>query len=545
MANKPSSRPNIVCIMPDDTDFVWLGCYGGRTPTPHIDRIASDGVRFDEMYCAASACTPSRYTYLTGHYAGRCPDAHFLAENPTCEPYSVAWNSVLNAAMPSLGKTLQDAGYRTGISGKWHVGRPRREIGLPEFQEDDDPDDPEVDRMLREYQRRLQEEVRRSGGFDYAASIVWGNNESFPIEKLREHNLEWITKGALDFLDGCEEDEPFFLYVTPTAFHGPPHHLSYETDERYTQGGKLDAPLNVHPPRSEMKRRLEERGLPYNHDTVGITWIDDQVGAILRKLNQMGVAENTIVIFKVDHNTETGKGTCHQKGIRIPMVMKWPGVIEPASVCTSRVQNIDFVPTVFEIAGVAPPDGMHLDGTDWMPLLTGEVDQIHEDLFFEFGYTRAVLWGKWKYIALRYPQRLIDAMQSGELDEAPNHTDQRLQGQMNVAIETYPAYFDPDQLFDLEKDPAEFHNLADDPAYADVLREMKSRLQTYLDTFKHPFDLEVPDFMRSDRYRELCEATRRIGTDHLSWWPKEHWWLEEEEDDRSCDWIAWSGRAAE
>jgi arylsulfatase A-like enzyme len=294
-----------------------------------------------------------------------------------------------------------------------------------------------------------------------------------------------------------------------------------------------------------MKRRLEERGLPYNHDTVGITWIDDQVGAILRKLNQMGVAENTIVIFKVDHNTETGKGTCHQKGIRIPMVMKWPGVIEPASVCTSRVQNIDFVPTVFEIAGAAPPDGMHLDGTDWMPLLTGEVDQIHEDLFFEFGYTRAVLWGKWKYIALRYPQRLIDAMQSGELDEAPNHTDQRLQGQMNVAIETYPAYFDPDQLFDLERDPAEFHNLAEDPVYADVLREMKSRLQTYLDTFKHPFDLEVPDFMRSERYRELCEATRRIGTDHLSWWPKEHWWLEEEEDDRSCDWIAWSGRAAE
>jgi len=197
--------------MPDDTDFVWLHCYGGRTPTPNIDRIAEEGTRFDQMYCSASACTPSRYTYLTGHYAGRCPDPHFLAENPPDEPYSVAWNTVLNETMPSLARTLHAHGYRTGIAGKWHVGRPRRELDLPELHEDDDPDDPEADAKLHLYQARLQEEVRTSGGFDYAASIVWGNNESFPVAKLREHNLEWITQGALDFLDSCSPDEPFFL----------------------------------------------------------------------------------------------------------------------------------------------------------------------------------------------------------------------------------------------------------------------------------------------------------------------------------------------
>lgn len=526
---KEPKRPNIVCIMPDDTDFMWLSCYGGITPTPNIDRIADEGMRFDNMTCSASACTPSRYTYLTGHYAGRCPDPHFLSENPLDEPYSVAWNTVLNDEMPSLCRVLQAHGYRTGLAGKWHVGRPRSEMALPDLPAEADLDDPEIDGKLREYQKVLVDEVRRTGGFDYAASVVWGNNESFPIEALQEHNLEWITEGALDFLDACTEDEPFFLYVTPTAFHGPPHDRSYRQDPHYTQGGKLDALSDAHPPRSEMEDRLAERGLPFNHDTVGITWIDDQVGAILRKLEAMGVSQDTWVIFKVDHNTETGKGTCYQKGIRIPMVMRWPGRIEPGSITGARLQNIDFVPTVLEAAGIDLPLDMRVDGVSWMPLLDGDTDSLHDDLFFEFGYTRAVWAGKWKYIALRYPQRLLDAMAAGDLDEAPNHTNQRMQGQMNVAIAAYPHYFDPDQLYDTEADPDAQHNLADDPAYAEVLERMKSRLQRYLDTFKHPFDLEVPAFMKTARYRELCDETRKIGTDYLSWWPKERWWENEED----------------
>lgn len=531
MSASETRRPNIVCIMPDDTDFVWLGCYGGRTPTPNIDRIAAVGARFDAMTCSASACTPSRYSYLTGHYAGRCPDPHFLAENPPDAAYSVAWNTVLNADMPSLGTVLRAHGYRTGLSGKWHCGRPQGEMALPRLRADADPNDPKVDARLCEYQALLQQEVRETGGFDVAASIVWGNNEDFPVAQLQAHNLEWITQGALDFLDTCTGDQPFFLYVTPTAFHGPPHHESYQMDECYTQGGKREEPFDCLPPRNQMRERLARRGLPYNHDTVGITWIDDVVGAVLAKLEDMGVLDETIIIFKVDHNTETGKGTCHQKGVRIPLVMSWPGVIAPGTVVKAWTQNTDFVPTIFDMVGAQPPAGMPLDGTSWLPLIKGEVKAacataLHEDLFFEFGYTRAILYGKWKYIALRYPQRLVDAMASGELKEAPNYINQRMQGQMNVAIETYPSYFDPDQLFDVEQDPAEMHNLAGDPSYADVLAMMQGRLQRYLDTFNHPFDLTVPDFMRSDRYHVLCDETRKIGTDYLSWWPKDHWWLD-------------------
>ena len=514
--------------MPDDTDFVWLSCYGGRTPTPNVDRIANEGMRFDAMTCSASACTPSRYTYLTGHYAGRCPDPHFLSGNPPDEPYSVAWNTVLNGEIESLGTLLSDNGYRTGISGKWHVGRPQSEMDLPEFPADADLDDPEIDAKLRAYQQTLVDEVKETGGFDYAASVVWGNNESFPVKALQEHNLEWITAGALGFLDTCSGDQPFFLYVTPTAFHGPPHDQSYRYDPHYTQGGHLESLSDAHPPRSAMEERLADRGLPFNHDTVGITWIDDQVGAILAKLEEMGIAEETWVVFKVDHNTETGKGTCHQKGIRIPMVMRYPGVVEPGAICETRLQNIDFLPSVLDAAGIEIPEDMRVDGQSWMPVVRGEVDTLHEDLFFEFGYTRALWYDRWKYIALRYPQRLLDAMESGELDEAPNHINQRMQGQMNVAIEAYPHYFDPDQLFDTQSDPDAQRNLADDPAYADVLAGMKSRLQRYLDTFEHRFDLEVPDFMRSERYRELCDETREISTDYLEWWPKDHWWEDDE-----------------
>ena len=526
MTQMASKRPNIVCIMSDDTDFGWLGCYGGRTPTPHIDSLAARGVRFTHMTCSAPACTPSRYSYLTGQYAGRCPDEHFLATNPPDEPYNLAWNVVLNAHEPSLARVLRARGYRTGLAGKWHCGRSRHELVLPDLHADDNPNDPEVDARLRVHQAALQAEVRHTGGFDYAASIIWGDNESFPLAQLRAHNLEWITQGALDFLDTCSGDQPFFLYVTPTAMHGPPHDSSYELDERYTQGGRREVPFACHPPRDEMRQRLEARGLPYNHDTVGITWIDDQVGAIMRKLEEMGAAANTVVIYKVDHNTEPGKGTCYQSGVRIPLVMAWPGVIEPRSSCDSWTQNVDLMPTLLDVSGTQARDSLVLDGVSWLPLLMGQADALPaEDLFFEFGYARALLHSKWKLVALRYPQRLIDAMASGELDEAPNHSNMRLQGQMNIAIEAYPSYFDPDQLFDIEQDPDERHNLADDPAYAEVLAMMKARLQLHLDTFNHPFDLTVPNFMRSTRYRELCDATRQIGTRHLSWWPKEPWWL--------------------
>ncbi len=514
-------RPNVVCVITDDTDFDILGCYGGNVLSPNIDRLAEDGARFTQRYCAARACTPSRYNYLTGQYTGRCSAPDFLKQNPLDEPYSVSWNTHLTGDVPSLGSVMGANGYRTGYAGKWHVGQGLKNLGVLDFAPDDDPDDPDVDAKLHRYQAILQEEVRQTGNFDYAASIVWGNNEAMPVRKLQHHNLEWITKGALDFLDTCTDDEPFMLYVATTAIHGPLHTESLNQDPLYTQGGKLDALVDAHPPRSAIFERLEQAGLPVHHMTAGILWVDDLVGALLHKLDEMGVAEDTVVIFCTDHNTEPGKGTCYDKGLRIPLVMRWPGTITQGTNFDARVQAIDFAPTLFEMCGLTPPDAMTLDGQSWLPqLLEGEPER--EELFFEFGYTRAVSTRKWKYIALRYPSDLMEGMKSGELSEAPNHINRRMQGQMNIAISAYPGYFDPDQLYDLENDPHEQHNLAEDPAYADVLADMKARLQRYLDIFEHPFDLDVDPFMRSVQYKALADETRKIGTDYIEWYTDTH-----------------------
>lgn len=122
-------------------------------------------------------------------------------------------------------------------------------------------------------------------------------------------------------------------------------------------------------------------------------------------------------------------------------------------------------------------------------------------------------------------------MISGKLKKAPNHVNIRLQGQPNITMQYYLGYFDSDQLYDLEKDPYEQNNLAYDSGYKEVLKEMKSRLDKYLKTFKHPFDLEKTEFMETDDFKELAKKTRSIGTDHISWWHGMQWPPQEKKKD--------------
>ncbi len=513
-------RPNVVCFISDDTDFSLIGAYGSKIKTPNIDSIAEEGVKFENMHCASSVCTASRYSYLTGQYVGRCEDEYFLKSNPADEPYNVHWNAVVNENMWSLGRVMSENGYQTGYVGKWHTGWPMKYLPLPELDPDSDPDDPEVDAKLKEFQQVLVERVKKDGGFQYAASITWDNNEAFPVKKLQHHNLDWMAKGALDFLSNVNTDEPFILYIATTTFHGPPHEKSYEQDVSLTQAGRMDLSGTGMPDRKKIHERLEKYGLPYNHNTVGMIWMDDLVGVLLNKLKEMGVEDNTIFFWNTDHNTEPGKGTCYYAGTHIPMLMKWPGKIEPKTVCHARVQNIDFLPTLFDACNIVPPKEMKLDGKSMLPVLFGREKELHEELYFEFGWARAVLWKNWKYIALRYPKTIIEKMKSGELKEAPNHINIRMQPQMNIAIEHYPGYFDGDELYNLDEDPEEKRNLAFNDAYKDIIDIMRKKLKKYTDSFKHPFPIEENDFYRTELFKKLVEETKKIGTDYIEWWPK-------------------------
>lgn len=504
-------KPNIICIISDDTDFSYLGCFGGKVLTPNIDRIAAEGVKFTRHYTSTPVCTPSRYNYLTGHYAGHCKSEPFLKEFPVDAPYNIQWNVHVNDADECVGGILKKAGYRTGYVGKMHAGLPESELNIRwkeenPLPEDGDPYDPEFDRALKENQQRMVEEMHRLG-FDYAASLNWENVDLNPSPKMHIHNPEWVVKGAHNFLEQQTADEPFFLYVCTTLIHGPDHRESLAGDPRITPGGLLDAPItDVMPPRSSVEQRLRAAGLDYTHNNAGSLWLDDAVGSVLDQADALGLMDNTLVIYQTDHNA-CSKGSCYERGVRIPMIMKWDGIIQPGSVCDQLAQNIDFLPTLMDVAGIEKTDDMIMDGTSLLPLLKGEDQPVHEDLFFEYGVTRAVSDGKWKYIAFRYTDEQVEEMKSGAVKQALS-----TMGNLHdfrVGVYHQPHWYDPDQLFDLENDPHEQNNLAGDPAYADQLKIMHAKLQKYLDRFDHPFDMTIHPFCKSPEFRKLVNEARR------------------------------------
>ena len=522
-AGQGGGRPNILWFITDDTDHSMLGYSGGQVLTPNIDRIAHRGVQCTNFFTSTPVCTPARYNCLTGHYAGSCPGDGFRSDTPSDEPYRVMWNTdLLPEREKCLGHALQAGGYVTGYTGKWHCGPGAGKLGVNDFQPDDDPADPEVEAKLQERQRAICEQVRKNG-FDYAASIIWGNTDGRPVKRLHEHNLEWIAKGALDFLDEHGDgDRPFFLQVATSTIHGPSHVMSLLADERLTGAGYLDDHVGCMPPRLSVLRRLEDAAhISITHRTAGALWTDDLVGTVMDRLREVGAGEDTIVIFTTDHGALDGKATCHHGGSHIPFVLQWPDRVPAGSMCEEPIQNIDLVPTLLEAAGVEPPEEMHLDGGSALPWLLGEKrdEALHEDLYFEWGYARAVATERWKYIAFRYPERLLEEMKSGQVEKAYDQG-----GRMGALLSTrrYRNYWDADQLFDLVNDPEEQCNLADCPDYADVLAEMKDRLRGYLEKFDRPYpDLdEVDEFRHSERYRELCRRTASGDPNQWEWYRK-------------------------
>ena len=525
------SKPNIVWIIPDDTNHKMLGYGGGKVLSPNLDSIARNGVALDQFHCSAPACGPSRYTYLTGHYGGRCPTDEFRGRcEASGEPYRLFFNASLDPAKEqSLGHALQGAGYRTGHVGKWHVDAgPEDEAALPHFDPDDDPRDATVGARMASHQHKLCEIVRKAG-FDFAHSVIWGNHQTLP-RKAQNHNIEWITKGALDFIDqSTQDDRPFFLSMATTTIHGPNHVASLLADPHLTAAGYSDDHIGCQASRQSIYERIcAADGVKFNSTTAGVLWMDDAVGAVLARLRGLGIEGNTIVIFSGDHGPSLGgKFTTYQRGMRIPFIAQWPGRIPAGRVVRDLTQNIDFLPTLLDAAGAEAPEGMVLDGRSLLPLLTGAQDALpdRDDLYFEFGYTRSVRTRRWKYIAWRLPRPMLDDLQSGETKALCTHYGLELPAEtvrpslITASLLNYPHYFDADQLYDLENDPCERTNLAGEEAYASVLSDMKERLGKYVDTFDRPFPLsEVDGFYSSERFEELKRhVARRVQAEAAEW----------------------------
>lgn len=517
-----ADKPNIVWFITDDTSDDMLGYAGGAVLTPTIDRIAREGVVCTQYHTSSPACCPSRYSYLTGLYPGHCPDERFTGTFPKDRPYEVGFNVYAEPTTPTAAGLLRDGGYTTGFVGKWHTGSGRGTLNGHSYQPDDDPSEPMVAAKLRQDYEAMQAEIR-SVGFDYADGIAWGNTDNRPLRALQYHNLEWHTHHALTFLEqAATSDKPFFLNMATTTIHGPHHIESLETDGRATEWGMLDALPEVQPSRASVFERLREAGIEVTHRSAGALWTDDAFGAVMKRIEELGLADNTIFIFSTDHGVgvTSGKFTCYQGGVRIPHAMKWDGHVKPGTRCDALMQNIDFLPTILDMADVAAPATLRTDGTSKRaPLEQGTPGGDDEELYFEWGLVRAIRTRRYKYIAFRPLPEQIRKMRAGEVDRAFNY---RSGLGADHCMHHYPRYFDADQLYDLENDPGEQHNLASDTGHAQLLAEMQSRLTRRLQAFDHPFDLTLDPYLKTDEYRSLTKPHFEDDSIYQSYFYKQH-----------------------
>ncbi|MEM0913722.1 MAG: sulfatase-like hydrolase/transferase [Planctomycetota bacterium] len=508
--------PNIIFIITDDQHRRELGFIDGQTPTPHIDALAHGGMQFDNCYVAASVCTPSRYSALSGQFASRSDTSFFKAQNTEEGITRVNWNPGFTPGQHTLPGVLSDAGYLTGFVGKWHIGGANRAEGTP-IAPGADPYDPAVTERLRANQAAFSKSLQ-ANGFDYASRIYAGNPDDDKELKnagLNIHHMEWVTEGGIEFIEqAVAEDKPFYLYFSTTLTHVPDPVESLPLDPRLTPGGLLDEPIEgLMPSREDVIARAESAGLP--KEVWGALWLDDGVGALVAKLRELGIEDNTLIVYFVDHGMEhRSKGTCYEGGLVSPTFFYMPGTVPAGTTQDALIQNVDFAPTFFDLAGVTPPDDMVIDGVSARSLITGDDTPVRDSIYSELGLTRAVRTADgWKYIAFRVPpslertleERLADQQKLQEQIERnhpwarnnPNygpdpqaryfHQAQAPGGtlfernQLATNVPFKPHYFDRDQLFNLNEDPDETTNLADDPRYAEKLAEMQAVLKTYLD----------------------------------------------------------------
>jgi arylsulfatase A-like enzyme len=510
-----------VVIFSDELHHNDLSCYGGKIPTPNLDRLAAEGARFTQAHCVAPACTPSRFAMMTGTYPGRCQHPAFRNSHPPNQPYGIGWDTWLTDDTACLPRRLGDAGYCTGHVGKWHLGftDSRDDYDIPRFARDDDPTNPEVDDKLRRHQAIYAERIAKTAGFDFTGSVLGENPGYLRMNALNTHNFEWYATAVNEFLDRqAGQPHPFCLYLAPTALHGPNHAGDIDRDPHLTAGGRMESLPEDYPDRTRLRQRLEASDAGVTYESAGLMQLDDHVGYVLSRLDKAGVADNTIVIFAADHGREPGKATCYETGLRVPMIVRWPGRVRAGQMITRPVSHIDILPTILEAAGVATA-GSNLDGHSFLSEISENqtsTDAAEHVTYAEMGYFRAIKYANFKYVAWRYTDEQLARMKQGEVDVALDAIGRPRQGHSQIAMAYYPHYFDADQLYDLAADPSEQHNLADDPAHAATLRQMRERLQTVLATFEHPYPLKAQPFRKTGAYADLVAARRKQRMP--AWW---------------------------
>jgi len=412
----------------------------------------------------------------------------------TIEGQRFIWSGHILAREWNVAKLLKLAGYATFYAGKVHGHMQDAEVNR------------ELELAAKNDPWKNQELMRKKleqAGWDWAEALAPGNLSIASRKKTGipddVHNPEWRVEATIKFIEK-NKDKPFLCYIAENLMHMPPPWKDMKKDPRRACGGIiLDRVPDVMPPRESVFDRIRNAGLD-EKESAALLWLDDMVGAILRKLEDLGLRDNTMVVFMQDnaHRWE-GKNTVYEGGIHVsPTYISWPaGLKNPGRKCSDLISSIDLVPTFMEAAGVKQPADCILDGVSLMPIINGENGKpVHDSLYAEMGHTRAVVTKKWKYIAFRVPpsreftaeekriyEERVERDKTGltkKMGCRVTHMQGSTPGYVPGAWQTHPDYFfDKDQLYDLESDPQELKNLAYNAKYAKVLADMKQKLRKY------------------------------------------------------------------
>lgn len=496
-----AAPPNVIFIMTDDLDWEEVTALrpysdyalAGKEPpkpkkvhTPNLDKLVGESLLLTQCHIASTVCTPARYCFLTGQYASR---AHSIAKDfpPPAVP-CIEFNVDVEANQWHLGRGMAAAGYHTGIVGKWHnadkithgyVVRPPISDFKGIERGPQDPLHPDNVKKIRRAYDAAEKIMHEEQGFDFVSSVYLGNAFELGLPKVLsncEHNMDWFTAGVSKFFETRKASEkPFFLYYAPNVPHGGSKRF-LENDARATPEGMVDWHLGSQPAREDALKRAKANGV--QPDYAWATWLDDGIGVLMKRLEESGQADNTLIVFTTDQLTR-GKWTCYQ-GVRVPVFIHWPGKVKPG-VNHTVLSGMDLAPTILELIGGKPPEASEaiLDGQSFAPMLSGaKIDE--RPLLVEMGYARAVIHQGWKYIATRLPvsstpNKPVNLLNrpSGDKEQIPTHL--------------YPSFGAKDELFDLKNDPMEQTNLASDPAHSAKLAEMRELLKSVLKPLPHPF----------------------------------------------------------
>jgi N-acetylgalactosamine-6-sulfatase len=448
-------RPNVVIILADDLGYGDLGCYGHpKFKTPNLDRMASEGARLTQFNCPAPFCAPTRASLLTGRYPFRCG----MVANPAPDGGPQADALHLPESEVTLAQLFQQAGYATGMVGKWHLGHAQPQW-LPTHR-----------------------------GFDEYLGIPY-SNDMRPVQLVeRDQRVEYpviqvnltqrYTARALAFIEKHKQ-QPFFLYLA----HVMPHKPLAASESYYQKSGS---------------------GL---YGDV-LSELDAGIGQVLSKLKQLQLDEKTFVVFTSDNGAWFGgscgglrgmKGSSYEGGYRVPCIARWPGKIPSGHVSAEPAVMMDLFATVLKIANLQPPGDRVMDGRDIFPLFISDAKSPHQAIFgAQGGKLATVRDQRWKLHVLAPRDGFLALDKPGERWIDPRGPDgvtilapyEQYQPSEHPGLRTG----DPPramQLFDLQNDPGEQHDVA--AKHADIV----NRLKALYDAANRDVPVDLPDPQRA------------------------------------------------